>query len=158
MQDDFGIDPGGENLPLLEQLGTEGFSIGQRAIVGQRYGTKAGIQRQRLNVLQPRPAHGRISDVADRAVAVEVEAARVGGEVVGDQPGGLVGLELPLVQGHDASAFLPPVLLCVQSQSRVKRSVFKPEHGEQTTFFLQSLNGHGLVSPAGWWGTVAGAR
>ena len=78
--------------------------------------------------------------------------------MVGDQPGGLVGLELPLVQGHDARAFLPPVLLSVQGQSRVKRGVFKPENGEQAAFFLQSLNGHELMSPAGWWGTAAGAR
>ena len=82
VQDDFRIDPGGKNLPLLEQLGAQGFSIGERTIVGQRHRTEAGIQRQWLDVLQPRPAHGGIADVADRAVAVEVEAARVGGEVV----------------------------------------------------------------------------
>ncbi|CAI8427757.1 MAG: Uncharacterised protein [Rhodospirillaceae bacterium] len=114
MQDHLGIDPGGENLPLFEQLGAQGFGVGQGAIVGQRHRAETGVQRQRLDVLQPRPAHGRIAHVADSAVAVEVKATRVGGEVVGDQPGGLVGLELAFVQGDDAGAFLPPVLLGVQ--------------------------------------------
>jgi hypothetical protein len=104
--------------------------------VGHREGADRALEHERLRVLDARLPRSRVAGVPDRRVARQPgERRRV--EVVGDQPHGLVHLDLPGIERGDARRLLSAVLQGMDAEVGDVRRLGVPEDAEHAALVVE---------------------
>ena len=146
VDDDFGVAGGLEDGALLLQAGANFQRIGDVAVVRQRDLALVALHHDGLRVEQRRIAGGGVARVADGQRAGKLRQ-HVGGEDVGDQPHGLVQLQLLAVGRGDARRFLPAMLQRVQAEVGELGGLGMAVDGHHATFFAQFIGCNQHRSP-----------
>jgi hypothetical protein len=115
----------------------QGDRVGEVAVVGDRETAAGELGEQRLDVALDRSAMGRITDVADGAVALEGVHHRRRGKAVADQAEVPGAVELASVEADNAGAFLAAVLQGMQAKHGQGRCVGVAEHTEHPALFAE---------------------
>ena len=138
MNDHLGVGGGLENCALLHQLGAQGISVGEIAIVGDGDTAARQIRKQGLDVAHRRAARCRIAVMTDGVFALEVGGVgAVFAEDIADQTGMAFGDELTAIVGNHASRFLAAVLQRVQTEHGQGAGAGVAENAEYTTLLVQ---------------------
>ena len=141
MQQDLGIAARLEDRAVAHEIVAQLARVDEVAVVGHGDLAVGAIDQERLGVVQPALAGGRIARVADREVTGQrlergfVERVRHVAHRAGRTHAGTVG-------GDDAGAFLAAVLQRVQAQVREVGRLGIAEDAEDAAFVLELIE-HG---------------
>ena len=136
VQEQLGIGGALEDRALRLQGGAQLLRVDEVAVVRHRDRPGRALEHERLGVLDERLAGRGIARVADRCFARHAGERR-GVEVVGDQPHGLVDLDLAGLERGDACRLLPAVLQSVDAQVGDVRRLRVAEDAEHATFVVE---------------------
>ena len=140
VDDDLGVHGRLEDRPFVLEVLADVDGVDEVAVVGHGDRPEAGLDDERLGVLDLARPRGRVPVVADGVVAGEL-AQHVAVEDVRDQPHRPVREQVATVRGDDAGALLAAVLQRVQTEVGQIRGLRVPVDAADTAF-LAKLQRH----------------
>src|SRR5258706_9813229 len=107
--------------------------------MGQSETADLEVGEKGLHIAKNGFAGGRVSDMADRGIALQPLDHLLRGEMIGDMPEFAMRIEAMPVEGDDAGRFLAAMLQGMEPQNRVSGRFFDAVDPEDAALFLEMI-------------------